>query len=314
MAINDKPHRLRVCAPRGLASGGVDKDARTIRNYSVATRGEALGHNMWLDMQFLNQIVKAGNSKPLGVKTRFTHPGLSGDGLGRALGRTRNFRRSGDQVFGDLHLLDSASKTPEGDLAGYVMDLAEESPDLFGASIVFSHDEEASQAHSKKHRGEDGNFKSPDEENTKNYPHARLAELHGSDLVDDPAANPSGFFGQFAVGSELAAKAESILAWALGLTDQQPDEFAIGPHPERIKTFVMEFLERHGLVIMPEKMCADPGDPQSAYIPIDSENTTSEGKSSITILENRIEGIEGALARFTRQLNSLEAKIIICGR
>lgn len=266
MAIEDKPRRLRLLSKgidlkanrQSVEREGGDFGAGVIYGYSVITEGEALGHSMWIDKEFLNQVATAGNEKPAGLKSRFTHPGLSGDGLGKAIGKSKNFRVKGNQVFADLHFFESAHELPElGDAAGYLMGMAEEAPEDFGTSIVFDPDVKAEREFIAANGGkvvEDdegthyGKFQSPDKKNKKNFRHARLASLNASDVVDEPAANPHGMFSAgFLPGSELAARAEAVLSFAFGLTDEAPDELAAGPHPERARVFVQGFLERHGL-------------------------------------------------------------------
>ena len=53
-----------------------------ITGLSVITRGEASGHDMWIDADFLSDVTAAGNAANDGMKARFTHPGQSSDGLG----------------------------------------------------------------------------------------------------------------------------------------------------------------------------------------------------------------------------------------
>jgi hypothetical protein len=90
-------------------------------------------------------------------------------------------------------------------------------------------------------------FKSPDPLNTKNFPHARLASLRGCDVVDEPAANPNGMFN---VGGELAARADAVLSYVLGLSDTAPDEMALGGiEPARARAFGKDFLARNDLQI-----------------------------------------------------------------
>lgn len=177
----------------------IDREARIIRGFAVATKGEARTHNVRLDDISLQQIIDQGNQTKLGQKSRFDHPNASSTSMGTALGRAKNFRRDGDIVRADLYLLDAASKAPSGDLAGYVMDLAEEDPGAFGASIVFQKElfeEKDSQGNPLK--GDDGKPL---------LPVARVKKLMAVDVVDDPAANPNGFFSH----NTLAAKVTSFL-------------------------------------------------------------------------------------------------------
>ena len=186
------PTCLRILATRS-APAKVDREHQVIRGVSVITRGEALGHEHWVDSTMLSRIVELGNAAmPRGIKSRWTHPGLSADGLGTHLGRLRNFRLDGDRALADLHLSDLARQSPtRGDMAGYVLGLAEEDPESFGLSITFQRDEKAEKTHRLACGGE--NFLSSDERNLKNLPHFSIAQLKTADVVDDPAANPGGF-------------------------------------------------------------------------------------------------------------------------
>lgn len=245
--------RFRAYGPKGLKAVGVDREKRIIRGYAVITRGEALGHGMWIDSDMLDQVVREGNAAPKGIKSRFTHPGLCSDGLGKYLGRARNFRRDDDVVRADLHFSDVTAKAPEYDKdpAEYIMDLAEKDPQAFATSIVYYPDRGAESRHQADHTDEDGDFISPDEDNTRDLPHARLASLVASDLVDEPAANPGGFFSQ---SEETAVVAEQFLSWILGESDVAPGPEAMGGgDPNRIREFVYGFLDRHGLEVGPKR-------------------------------------------------------------
>lgn len=228
---------------------GGDYGAGLIRGAAVITRGEARGHEMWIDREMLQQVHDAlAAAGDTGVKARFTHPGLSSDGLGTYLGRWKNSRLDGDVVRADLHLARSAHETPDGDLATYVMDLAEEDPAAFGTSIVFRHDRDAEEQHRATHT-KNGRFYSPDERNTEHYPHARLRELRAVDAVDSPAANPSGLFHR----QDFIAEAEAVTAYSLGLTTQRPELATLSVDPDRAAGFVRHFLDRHNLKIVPKQ-------------------------------------------------------------
>lgn len=252
----DKPvTRLRAAVARGLAQRekepvidreGGDYGAGIIRGVAMTTRGEALGHGLWLDADFVESVVTAANEARDGLKARFTHPGLSSDGLGRFLGRMKNATRTGDVARGDLHLAKSAHETPDGDLAEYVMRLAEEDPEAFGTSIVFESDRGAELAFEGEHTDEEGRFKSPDEDNVNNLRHARLHKLYADDIVDEPAANPGGLFHR---GDEIAKEADDLLAYALGLTEHKPELCALDIEPDRVAGFVTRFMAAHGLEV-----------------------------------------------------------------
>ena len=142
--IGQEPVGLRVNTP-AAPGRTVDREAGkagVIYGLAAITRGEALGHGMWIDSEFLDQLTTAKDS----VRCRFTHPGMSSDGLGTLLGAAKDFRRDGDKVVHDLHFYKSAHETPDGDLAEYVSKLAEESPEFAGMSIVFLRDFKAEEA------------------------------------------------------------------------------------------------------------------------------------------------------------------------
>lgn len=271
--------------PLAEAPDRVDREARVISGVSVITRGEALGHELWIDEQFLNSLVADALTMPSGrgIKSRFAHPGLSSDGTGKVLGRFRRLRRSGDKVLGDLHLAASAERAPSGDLAGYVLDLAEEDPGLFGTSIVFERDQEAESEHYRSHLDDSGEFRSPDPRNTENLPHARLRLLKAVDVVDDPAANPDGFFSQ---AGDVVTQAEAALSWLLGLSERSPGAAALGGiHPERARQFVSRYLTSRGLAVGPHRKEAPSMDAND--VPGTEPQSPAAGKvaASLDVLE-----------------------------
>jgi hypothetical protein len=114
----------------------VNDAAGIIYACSVAVAGEAAGHQLIFDNKSLLQLLDIGNSRQGGIKSRFTHPGLSEDGLGKFLGRMRTFRLAGDRLVGDLYLSNSSANTPHGNLRDYILNLAKEDPAAFGISVV----------------------------------------------------------------------------------------------------------------------------------------------------------------------------------
>jgi hypothetical protein len=272
--------RFRGTVAKGFATESPDVSleggnfaAGIVRDFAVITRGEALGHGLWIDKDFVASVDEALPGKGTGAKSRYTHPDLSGSGLAKGLGRVTNSGGSSEDVVrGDLHFWKSSRKSPDGDLALHVVTRAEEDPDSFGASISFYRDFEAEveflEANGATRQSDDwgdyldlSTFVSPDPENVHNLPHARLGELLAVDIVDDPAANPGGLFvkGRDNVFDE----AEALLEYALGLEDQVPALSAFDMDPERVSSFVSKFLDTRGLQIMrinskqPEGLTAD---------------------------------------------------------
>lgn len=188
--------RLRVL-PLKAAAASVDLEKQIIYGVSMAQAVEALGHGGRLDAISVAQIVGLTNGKRSGAKSRYTHPGLSSDGMGKFLGRMKNARVVGDKAIADLHLSELAFKSPEGNLGEYVLSAAEEEPDAFGFSVVISAEkvwvldngEEIPVFDEEKGRYNERPANAIDE-----LPAFRVVDLHAVDLVDEPAANRDGMF------------------------------------------------------------------------------------------------------------------------
>jgi hypothetical protein len=143
-------------------SGKVDRDAGLIRGVSVITEGEALGHPFKVDRTTLEQVKQCADTHAGGVRVKVDH----GTGFDAIVGNLRNFFIDGNQLRADLHMVKSHESYP------VIMELAETQPETFGLSISFT----------GKHEVIDG------------VKFARCTELYSVDLVDMPAANPSGLF------------------------------------------------------------------------------------------------------------------------
>jgi hypothetical protein len=187
-----KRELLRTEIARGIKQGfGVDREKGVIRGFAVMTKGFVNDARGWeIDEITLDQVIQAGNHLTIGLKSRFGHPMMSSEALGTFLGRVRNFGKEGDVVRADLYFDESAYKTPDGDLATYVMDLAENDPEAFGASVVLlEYDlEEQFEADGKTPKKDANGNPLPER--------LRVAKLSSVDVVDEPAAN-EGFFGKF---------------------------------------------------------------------------------------------------------------------
>jgi len=224
----------------------IDKENEILYGVQITLEGEAKGHGVFLDRAFCEAVVEAGNATgDAGLKCRFGHPAICSDALGTFLGRCKNFRlaevtrkESGEKVCGvlaDLYISPESHSAPSGDLGKWVMEAAENSPDQFGQSIVFTYaDLKSTNAEGNPIlRSEFASDREFDEARGENKIFAMLGKLHGSDFTDTPAAT-DGVFSQ----DSLAAEAEDMLA-------EHPEiEEALKDHPEKI----VEFLERMDLL------------------------------------------------------------------
>lgn len=222
-----------------------DYGAGIIRGMHIIQRGEARGHERWIDMTMLEQVRDAINAESKGIKARYTHPSMSGDGLGKYLGRFKNATLEGEVVVADLHFSEAAHRSPEGDLASYIMDLAESDPTAAGNSISFEPDGDSEKQFRREHRDSDGRFESPDDRNEQNLTHVRLKRLRASDIVDTPAATEGMFAGS------VAAEAEQLMGYALGFSDEVPALSQFDDvDPTRVRGFIERYLGNHDLEIV----------------------------------------------------------------
>ena len=219
---------------RAMPVLSVDREQRIIYGVSAAQAVEALGHGMTLDGRTIAQVVEHGNAARNGVKSRFAHPGLSSDGMGKYLGRLRDFRQEGDKAIADLHLAASAFKTPDGDLGTYIMDMAEDDPDMFGMSMVVKGERFWTLADGTEIEAVDpeGNARKRPENATTQHPVLRVKQLMAVDAVDEPAANRDGLFAARhlwatnGLAQEAFADIDEYLGGA-GVTPQKAFQFAL---------------------------------------------------------------------------------------
>jgi len=172
--------------------GTVDREKGAILGYVVAQEGDFKSEGRGsFDLKGLKKIVTLMNRNPGGTKSRFTHPTMCDDGLGKFLGRAKNARmdtvklnRDGEVVLlhcvrADLYFNQTALDTPPSGgkpLGVYVMDLTESDPDAISSSVVI--DPEVVDQLDAKGRpvlDANGNAKPP-----LWYPLA----IHASDIVD----------------------------------------------------------------------------------------------------------------------------------
>lgn len=189
MITKTNQEMFRTSTLRQAPINGVDRGKNVIRGAKVLQKGPVNDDRPFeVDDESLQSVVAYGNRLNKGLKARFTHPNMSDDGMGRYLGRWKDFRIEGDSVLADLHIADVAFDTPHGDLGGYVMDLAEEDPEAFGVSLASVLDE----AMFAVPEAEDD-----DEEEVDAPPKSlalRFKKLYAADVVDEPAATRGGLF------------------------------------------------------------------------------------------------------------------------
>lgn len=200
-------------------TGALNRDKGIIEGALVVTEGEAKGHGVFLESEFVDEVIRQGNESRAGLKARFGHPNMCSTALGTFLGRWKNFRREtvtrddGSQAIAaraDLFLSASAKETPNGDLHDYVLTLAETEGDMFGTSVVFTCGTGYRRTQSgRKMRpvsddygyvrawmADDGQPWDAAADPIIERDYAECDKLHACDCVDDPAAN-DGMFSRF---------------------------------------------------------------------------------------------------------------------
>lgn len=163
----ESAQRYTFAQADALGTARVDLEAGVIYGVAVITEGPALGHGMLVDATTLQQVKDCAEGYKGGLKVKMDHWSTVND----IVGYLRNFRIAGNVLRADLFLLQSAPTR------AYVLEIASTIPDTFGLSISFSGVDERKQSAEGME-----------------IVLARCSEIYSADLVDQPAANPTGLF------------------------------------------------------------------------------------------------------------------------
>lgn len=199
------------------------------------------------DAAAIKEIAKLMAAKPVGLKSRFAHPGLSSDGIGRYLGRAKDarvVRETRERADGstapvwlvraDLHLSPVSFDAPEGNLGKYVLDLAEEDPGAFASSLVLEADEQfRTDTKGKPLSGPDGEPLPP---------LWRPTRLHATDVVDEGDAVHGGFLSAGGASLDIERLPDAVVRQAWKLLDRQ---FGKKLSRERVEGACLKALGRY---------------------------------------------------------------------
>ena len=178
-----------------------------IEGVSIISVGEAKGHGLFVDDITLQEVKACAESYAGGVKVNLDH----GAGIRDIVGFCDNFRIVGGKLVADLNLLETAEKR------AYVLEIASRMPDTFGISIAFS----------GPVREKDGRS------------FASCTELYSADLVQTPAANPTGLFSFTAKSVDTSAK--EMIEDKNKMEDGEEDTVSIADIVERLTALETAF-------------------------------------------------------------------------
>ena len=236
---------------RAAPTGEINEQKGIIEGVSVCTVGEAEGHGVNLDSEFIHTVAELGNEKSHGLKARFGHPNMCSTALGTFLGRFKNFRKGttlregkeAEAVIADLFLSNEARETPQGDLHSYVTGMAKNEPDMFGTSIVFT----PGATYRRTAKGEklyEHELDAVAEGDEVLDPvYVECEALHACDAVDEPAAN-DGLFSAF-TGETMAGQITEFLdlhpqVW--DAIEKNPSVLeALGRYADKVDEFVARY-------------------------------------------------------------------------
>ena len=293
----------------------VDKDNGTMLGVSLITTGEAKGHDLFVDDDSIDSILSSIRDTKL--PAYLTHRGaLFEDRLTREIGYFTNFRTTGNKLVGDFHAFDSFK---EDDSRKYrrLFEMAEQLPERFGLSIVFS----AGHVWATKD-GDIDTLERPDNA-LFDFPSIRVTEVMSADFVDTPAANEKGLFSQQEskqfnkmTKAELTEEIEALSAENKELKsnfEKQEDsvvaEETLSQHEET--SVQVEDSEFAGHKDEEEKMEEEKLDKHydEEKLEEDEEKELEEEKDELSILQEKLSELEKSIEEKDKMIAELEGKL-----
>jgi len=251
----------QVTAFASISGSSVNADTGVISGVSVITEGPALGHGLTIDALTLAQVKVCAEQFTDGLRVKMDHC----TGIDAMVGVLRSFRITGNQLRADLHLIKSHDDFSK------LIEMAQTIPGAFGLSIVFS--------------GQ------PEQQGQQRL--ARCIEIYSCDIVDQPAANPTGLFSK-------------------PMENQEPTETAelAAPMPE---AEVVVTVVASASVETPEQETAEE---ETAVEPMPETplaeivNDVTEFAAKVTTLEAALSAKETALTALTEKLAAADSEVL----
>ena len=222
-----KNNWFRMNSVASAPSGAIDRERGIIEGVTVCQLGEARGHGVIVNDEFLDRVVQFGNANRSGIKSRFGHPTACHRSLGSFMGRQKRFRREGDKVLADAFFSNAARGSPNGgDIYNYVFDIAETDPEAIMYSIQFSEGE----PYKVNELGDRVTAEDPEFDDIEGLPFAVIEDLKHVDFVDQGAVT-NGLFSSETIAGEIAT-----------FFDENPDFFEAISEDEKVFSALKEAI------------------------------------------------------------------------
>jgi flagellar biosynthesis chaperone FliJ len=274
--------------PIAFSFAKIDPDTGILQKVVVAQAGKVKSYFEQIDATTLAQIESLGNAKEAGIKARFGHPNMCSSSFGTYIGRFKNFQIEGDKVFGDLHLDDVCKDSPTGNLFDYIVKMAKNNPDMFGASIAF--------------------VPAEPEITGAEYPSTRIEQLLATDLVDDPAATNSLFaVDSFSYQATQFLDTNPAIAQLIARKPDTIIEFMLKYYSNN-QTMKKELFQKLKNLITPASDGADQDKVNQYNQTIEQLETDYQGQIS-TLEADHQKQLEARESEYQQQLSALNQQI-----
>ncbi len=172
------------------AFGQIDPEKGTLRDVSLMTEGEALGHGVWCDQKTLQSVFALAQKSP--VKAYLTHGDFfQPDRLGDEVGLFSGLYIEGNQLKAKQFTFFKSFIASDKQKYNALMELAQADASLFGVSLSFSGKLSWVMPDGSEVPAEDDEMP---EGALNAMPSVRVTRIYSADFVSDPAANPNGLF------------------------------------------------------------------------------------------------------------------------
>lgn len=292
-----------------LSTDQVDTDNYIIKDVVMVEEGEAKGHGVHLEREFIEKLVAYDNEHfgQTGIKARFSHPSMSDTAMGKQLGFFRDVRlREVDgklQAIANLHLLASAELSPSlPNMRSWVMSMAKESPDFMMSSIVFVQN----RLYQRNEQGEKIDVSYNDRGGLElEYPEEKIFVEFGehlyTDLVETGAATNSLF------SAEVNQDAFAVRAVEFVRENADIHKF-LQENPSKLRDFAnqlgIELEPKRKAFSLRDLLFGKGEDPEDAEV-MDAEQMVADANARLAQFETELEKARTAATQFEAQLAKL---------